>query len=45
MIFQLWFDACLVAGPSNKVIRETTKFQELYDAINEGIIERMWVVL
>ena len=37
-VFILWIDNCLVAGPDDSVITETTKFRELYDTTDEGIM-------
>ena len=39
VVFLLWVDDCLVAGPEEVVIKETTKFRELYDTTDEGIMD------
>ena len=36
VVFLLWVDNCLVAGPQGVVIKEATKFCELYDTTDEG---------
>ena len=36
VVFLLWVDDCLVAGPQGVVIKESTKFRELYDTTDEG---------
>ena len=38
VVFLLWVDDCLVAGPQGLVITETTKFRELYETTDEGVM-------